>query len=82
MNGFFEGLGEAGEPSAWRPVNAAKFAGVNSLEEAGGGRPVSFAMAVRIQRINVKMPRTEPRVCRRLPNCSATDTIAVIFVLA
>jgi hypothetical protein len=43
---------------------------------AGSGRPVSLAMAVRIQRMIVKMPRTEPSVCRRLPNCSATDTIA------
>ena len=26
------------------------------------------------------MPRMEPRVVRRLENCSATDTIAVVLV--
>jgi hypothetical protein len=30
----------------------------------------------------VKIPRTEPSVCRRFPNCSATDTIATSHVLA
>ena len=80
MKGFLEGLGAAGDPSGARPENAAKFAGVSSFEEAGSGRPVSFAMAVRIHRMSVKMPRTEPSVCRRLPNCSATETIAVMLL--
>lgn len=77
MKGFLDGFAGAGDPSGMRPLNAAKLAGVNSPEDAGRGRPVSFAMAVRIHRIIVKMPRTEPSVCRRFPNCSATDTIAI-----
>jgi len=54
-----------------------KFAGVREVASAGGGRPVIFARRVRSQRRMVKMPRTEPRVLRRLPNCSATLTMAV-----
>jgi hypothetical protein len=77
MNGFFDGFADAGEPSAPRPLKAAKLAGVKSMASAGSGRPVSFAIAVRIHRITVKIPRTEPSVCRKFPNCSATDTIAV-----
>jgi hypothetical protein len=50
---------------------------VSSFDEAGGGRPVSFAIAVLIHRMSVNMPSTEPRVFLRLPNCSATDTMAV-----
>ena len=76
MKGFLDGFGATGEPSGRRPVNAAKLAGVNSLDDAGGARPVNLAIAVRIHRINVKIPRTDPSVCRKFPNCSATDTIA------
>jgi hypothetical protein len=82
MNGFLDGRGGAGEPSgrvaggAAPPVKAAKAEGVREVASAGGGRPVSLAASVRIQRRIVKIPRTDPRVFRRLPNCSATDTIA------
>ena len=76
MKGFLLGRAWGGEPSGVVPLNAAKFAGVSSVEEAGGGRPVSLAIAVRIQRMIVKIPRTEPSVCLRVPNCSATLTIA------
>lgn len=75
--GFFDGFAGAGEPSGIRPVKAAKLAGVRSLELAGSGLPVSFAIAVRIHRITVYIPKTEPSVCRRFPNCSATDTMAM-----
>ena len=75
-NGFFDGAGGEGEPSGIRPVNDAKFAGVSSFADAGGGRPVSLAIAVLIHRMSVNMPNTEPRVCLSVPNCSATDTIA------
>jgi hypothetical protein len=54
----------------------AKAEGVRDVASAGGGRPVILATRVRSQRRRVKMPRTEPRVLRRLPNCSATETIA------
>lgn len=80
MNGFLEGFGAVGAPSIARPEKAAKLAGVKSPDDAGSGRPVSFAMAVRIHRIIVNIPRTEPSVCRRFPNCSATETIATHIV--
>jgi hypothetical protein len=82
MNGFLLGRGcAAPEPSGrLPPLKAAKLDGVSSLPLAGGGRPVTLAMRVRIQRMIVKMPSTDPSVWRRLPNCSATDTIATIFV--
>ena len=86
MKGFFEGRGGAGEPSG-RVVRVLslrvperkeeKLAGVREVASAGGGRPVILAISVRIHRRMAKMPRTEPRVFRRLPNCSATLTIAV-----
>lgn len=57
-------------------MKAAKAAGVKDVASAGGGRPVSFASNVRNHRMSVKIPRAEPRVLRRLPNCSATETIA------
>lgn len=82
MNGFLEGRGGAGEPSGstagtfW-PWKAAKAAGVRAIASAGGGRPVTFARSVRIQRNMVKIPRIEPKVLRRLPNCSATEIIAI-----
>lgn len=76
MKGFLLARGGEGEPSGSFPLNCAKFMGVSSLELAGGGRPVSFAMAVRIQRSTVNMPSTEPSVDRRFPNCSATETMA------
>lgn len=76
MNGFFDGFAADGEPSGLRPVNAAKLAGVRSVELAGSGRPVSFAIAVRTHLMTVYMPSTEPSVCRKLPNCSATETMA------
>lgn len=75
MNGFLDGVG-VGEPSGSFPVNAANFAGVSSFEDAGGGRPVSLAIAVLNHRMIVNIPRTDPSVCRSVPNCSATDTIA------
>lgn len=80
--GFFEGLGGAGEPSgrvdgAERPfMKAAKDAGVRDVASAGGGRPVILAMRVRNHLIRVKIPSAEPKVLRRLPNCSATETMA------
>lgn len=76
MRGLRDGDGGVGEPSGSRPWNFANFAGVRSFEDAGGGLPVILAKAARIHRSRVYMPRTEPNVCLRLPNCSATDTIA------
>ena len=83
--GFLEGVGwplgrvaTDGE----RPWKAAKADGVSAMASAGGGRPVTFARSVRSQRSRVKMPRIEPRVFRRFPNCSATETIAGIKYLA
>lgn len=77
--GFLLGRGaDDGEPSGrnLRPSKAAKAEGVRAVASAGGGRPVIFAKRVRSQRRTVKIPRMDPRVLRRLPNCSATDTIA------
>lgn len=81
-NGLREGRAGAGLPSgkvagADRPLkNAENADGVSAVASAGGGRPVNFAINVLNHRINVNMPKTEPNVLRRLPNCSATDTIA------
>src|SRR4051794_33351570 len=79
--GFFDGLAGAGEPSgrvvaARPPMKAAKAAGVKDVASAGGGRPVSLAIKVLNHRMIVKIPKAEPRVLRRFPNCSATETIA------
>lgn len=88
MKGFLEGRGGAGEPSGRtpapgpveeRPWKAAKAAGVRAMASAGGGRPVILARRVRSQRRRVKMPKMEPSVLRRLPNCSATEIIAVVW---
>lgn len=80
MNGFLESdggaLGLFGEDAAERPWKEAKAEGVREVASAGGGRPVILATRVRIQRRRVKMPRMEPRVLRRLENCSATEIIA------
>lgn len=81
-NGFLEGLGGAGEPSGRlageRPLmNEAKAAGVKAVASAGGGRPVSLEINVRNHLMMAKIPRAEPRVLRRFPNCSATETIAI-----
>ena len=78
MKGFLLGLGRPSGPTELEDplAKAEKFAGVRAVASAGGGRPVRRAMAVRIQRRSVKMPRTEPSVWRRVPNCSATDTMA------
>lgn len=74
-NGLLEGLGRV-LASGMEPVKVANFEGVSSLGEEGGGLPVILAMSVRIQRINVNRPRTDPRVVLKLPNCSATEIIA------
>ena len=74
-NGFLEGRGGM-LPSGRCPVKAANLDGVSSLAELGGALPVTLAMSVLIQRMSVKMPSTEPRVALKLPNCSATETIA------
>ena len=86
MNGFLDGRGGVGEPSgsvvgvrARLPDRKdAKAAGVREAASAGGGRPVILANRVRIHRIMAKIPRTEPRVLRRLPNCSAIETMATL----
>jgi hypothetical protein len=81
--GFFEGLGGAGEPSgsvagAERPcIKAAKADGVSEAASAGGGRPVIFAINVLNHLIIVKIPKADPRVFRKFPNCSATETMAL-----
>lgn len=79
-NGFFEGVGGAlgvlADDGEVRPWKEAKAEGVREVASAGGGRPVIFASKVRSQRRRVKMPRMEPRVLRRLENCSATEIIA------
>ena len=88
MKGFLEGFGGAGVPSgrvAGGPddepdINEANAEGVRAVASAGGGRPVSFAISVRAHRNNAKIPSTEPNVFRRLPNCSATETIAVCML--
>lgn len=77
--GLREGVGgapgweEEGEVRPWKEANAE---GVREVASAGGGRPVIFARRVRNQRRRVNIPRMEPRVLRRLENCSATETIA------
>ena len=80
--GFFEGVGwplgrREGEGED-RPWKEAKAEGVREVASAGGGLPVILAKSVRIQRRMVNIPRMEPSVVRRLENCSATDTIAVV----
>lgn len=81
-NGFFEGRGGAGEPSGRvegleRPfMKSAKEDGVRAVASAGGGRPVILAIRVRNHLIRVKIPRADPKVLRRFPNCSATETMA------
>ncbi len=64
------------EADGERPWKAAKADGVSAVASAGGGRPVILARRVRSQRSKVKMPRIEPRVFRRFPNCSATEIMA------
>ncbi len=64
------------EEGGERPWKAAKAEGVSAVASAGGGRPVILARRVRSQRRRVKMPRIEPRVFRRFPNCSATEIMA------
>lgn len=79
--GFLLGRGElTGVPSGrnFLPSNLAKALGVNAVASAGGGRPVSFANNVLIQRSMANIPSIDPRVFLRFPNCSATDTIAMI----
>ena len=73
-------LGFEGE-GAESPWKEAKADGVSAVASAGGGRPVILAIRVRIQRRRVKIPRIEPRVLRRLENCSATETIAIRSML-
>lgn len=85
MKGFFEGVGgmlgfiDEGAVRPWKEANAE---GVSDVASAGGGRPVTLAKRVRNQRRRVNMPRIEPRVLRRLENCSATDIIARRYVRA
>ena len=80
MNGLREGVGDAPGceevEDEVRPWKDAKAEGVREVASAGGGRPVILARRVRIQRRTVKIPRMEPRVLRRLENCSATETMA------
>ena len=80
-NGFFEGVGcpfgNNDGPEGERPWNDANAEGVRDVPSAGGGRPVTLAKIVRSQRRMVKMPSMEPRVVRRVENCSATCTIAM-----
>lgn len=77
--GLREGVGGAPgweEDEEVRPWKAAKADGVREVASAGGGWPVILASRVRSQRRRVKMPSMDPRVFRRLENCSATETIA------
>ena len=80
-NGFFEGVGwpfgNREGPEEESPWNDANAEGVSDVASAGGGRPVTLAKRVRSQRRRVKMPSMEPRVVRRVENCSATWTIAI-----
>ncbi len=78
-NGFLLGRGGlTGEPSGrnFLPSNLAKALGVSDVASAGGGRPVSLANKVLIQRRMANIPSIDPSVFLRFPNCSATDTIA------
>ena len=80
-NGFLEGVGwpfgRREGPDGDSPWNDANAEGVSDVASAGGGRPVTLAKSVRSQRRTVKMPSMEPRVVRRVENCSATCTIAI-----
>lgn len=82
-NGFLDGFGGAGVPSGSVTdgdcplIKAAKADGVRAVASAGGGRPVILATNVLNHRISVKIPSAEPRVFRKFPNCSATETMAV-----
>ncbi len=75
-SGFFEGVGcpfgSREGPDGDSPWNDANAEGVSDVASAGGGRPVTLATRVRSQRRTVKMPSMEPRVVRRVENCSAT----------
>lgn len=88
MKGFLEGLAGTGVPSGRvvgvRPpdMKDAKFEGVRAVASAGGGRPVTLASNVLIHRRMVKIPSMEPSVLRKLPNCSATETIAIGLLVA
>lgn len=78
--GFLERRGGAARVPSGRTVRPSKLAnaaGVRAVASAGGGLPVILAINVRSHRRIVKMPRMEPSVFRRLPNCSATETIAI-----
>ncbi len=77
MKGLREGVvGALGWFEGVRPWKEAKAEGVREVASTGGGRPVILARRVRRWRRRVKMPRMEPRVVRRVENCSATETIA------
>jgi len=78
-NGFLLGFGAVdGDPSgsSFRPSKEAKALGVSAVASAGGGRPVIFANSVLSHLNTVNIPNIDPSVFRRLPNCSATETIA------
>lgn len=77
--GFLDGRGgELPSGRILRPSKEANAEGVKEVASTGIGRPVIFAKRVRIQRIMVNIPKMDPRLLRKFPNCSATDTIAVI----
>lgn len=77
--GFLDGRGgELPSGSILRPSKEANAEGVREVASTGMGRPVIFAKRVRIQRIMVNIPRMDPRLLRKFPSCSATDTIALI----
>ena len=84
--GFLEGVGwpsgRGEDDEEVRPWKAAKAEGVRDVASAGGGRPVILASKVRNQRRSVNIPKIDPRVLRRLENCSATETIAMVGSLA
>ena len=78
-NGFLLGFGAVDEEpsgSSFRPSNDAKAPGVSAVASAGGGRPVILANNVRNHLKTVNIPNIEPSVFLKLPNCSATETIA------
>ena len=68
MKGFRDGRGGAGDPSGSiagplpPETKCENAAGVRDVASAGGGRPVNFAVRVRIHRSSVYIPSIEPRV--------------------
>ena len=72
MSGFLPVRGGGGGAAFGSLKDESEFVEISD-SSGGSGVPLNFAMATRIYLIAVYIPKIEPKVSRKFPNCSARN---------